>query len=137
MRQLRKGGWQTSSTTLPATRRCCPPLCLWHGALGKFCFSVTPARLQTNGSPATSSRRGVTLVGAHSSNPPPTATDYADWTHEHMTRLFFTYVERGQMQVEDLITHQYDPHEAPDAYTMLTQDRSQAMGVQFDWTRLS
>ncbi len=82
-------------------------------------------------------RRGVTLVGAHSSNPPPTATDYADWTHEHMTRLFFTYVERGQMQVEDLITHQYDPHEAPDAYTMLTQDRSQAMGVQFDWTRLS
>ena len=82
-------------------------------------------------------RRGVTLVGAHSSNPPPTATDYAHWTHKHMTELFFTYVERGQMQVEDLITHHYDPREAPDAYSMLTQDRSQAIGVQFDWTRLS
>ena len=81
-------------------------------------------------------RRGVTLIGAHSSNPPPAATDYAHWTHEHMTKLFFTYLERGQMQVEDLITHRFDPREAAAAYAMLTKDRSQAMGVLFDWTRL-
>ena len=81
-------------------------------------------------------RRGVTLIGAHSSNPPPAATDYAHWTHEHMTKLFFTYLERGDMQVEDLITHRFDPREAAAAYAMLTKDRSQAMGVLFDWTRL-
>ena len=82
-------------------------------------------------------RRGVTLIGAHSSNPPPAATDYAHWTHEHMTKLFFTYLERGQMQVEDLITHRFDPREAAAAYAMLTKDRSQALGVLFDWTRLN
>ena len=81
-------------------------------------------------------RRGVALVGAHSSNPPPVATDYAHWTHEHMTKLFFTYVARGQMQVEELITQRYAPQEAPAAYAMLTSDRSQAMGVQFDWSVL-
>ena len=81
-------------------------------------------------------RRGVTLVGAHSTNPPPVASDYAHWTHNHMTELFFTYLERGQMKVEDLVTHRYDPREAADAYAMLTKDRSQAMGVLFDWTHL-
>ncbi len=81
-------------------------------------------------------RRGVTLIGAHSTNPPPIASDYAHWTHEHMTELFFTYLERGAMRVEDLITHRYDPRQAAAAYAMLTQDRSQAMGVLFDWTRL-
>lgn len=82
-------------------------------------------------------RRGVTLIGAHSTNPPPSATDYAHWTHEHMTKLFFTYVERRQMAVERLITHRYDPRKAVAAYAMLTRDRSQAMGVLFDWTQLS
>ena len=82
-------------------------------------------------------RRGVALIGAHSTNPPPTATDYAHWTHEHMTTLFFTYLARGQMQVEDLITHRFDPRDAAGAYAMLTKDRSQAMGVLFDWSRLS
>lgn len=81
-------------------------------------------------------RRGVTLVGAHSTNPPPTASDYAHWTHEHMTQLFFTYLERGDMQVEGLITHHYDPRKAADAYAMLTTDRSLAMGVLFDWSKV-
>lgn len=81
-------------------------------------------------------RRGVTIVGAHSTNPPPTASDYAHWTHEHMTKLFFTYLERGDMQVDDLVTHHFDPRQASEAYDMLTKDRSQAMGVLFDWTQL-
>ena len=54
-----------------------------------------------------------------------------------MTELFFAYVARGQMRVEDLISHRYDPHNAADAYAMLTRDRSHAMGVLFDWTLLA
>lgn len=81
-------------------------------------------------------RRGVTLVGSHSTYPPPIASDYAHWTHANMTQLFFTYIDRGEMQVEDLITHRYDPRDAAEAYAMLTADRSQAMGVIFDWSRL-
>ena len=81
-------------------------------------------------------RRGINIVGAHSTNPPPSASDYTHWTHKHMTKLFFTYLERGDMHVEDLITHRYSPRRAVEAYGMLTKDRSEAMGVLFDWTSL-
>jgi len=53
-----------------------------------------------------------------------------------MYRLFFTYVARGDMRVNDLITHRFTPQEAPQAYHMLRHDRSSAMGVVFDWTGL-
>ncbi len=80
--------------------------------------------------------RGLCIIGAHDSNPPAVATDHAFWSHANMARLFFAFVERGQMRVSDLITHRYAPQDAPQAYEMLTTDRSAAMGVVFDWTRL-
>jgi 2-desacetyl-2-hydroxyethyl bacteriochlorophyllide A dehydrogenase len=79
--------------------------------------------------------RGLRVVGAHDGNPPPQATDHTPWSHAAMQRLFFTYVERGQMRVDDLITHRYAPAEAPAAYAALAADRSGAMGVLFDWAR--
>lgn len=60
-------------------------------------------------------RRGVTLIGSHSTYPPPAASDYAHWTHANMTKLFFAYLERAEMQVEDLITHRYNPRDAAEA----------------------
>jgi 2-desacetyl-2-hydroxyethyl bacteriochlorophyllide A dehydrogenase len=78
--------------------------------------------------------RGLRIIGAHDSNAPDVATDHVYWSRPNMQRLFFTYVERGQMRVADLITHRYAPTEAPQAYQMLTTDRSSAMGVIFDWT---
>lgn len=52
-----------------------------------------------------------------------------------MVELFFTYLQRGDMRVSDLITHRYSPQMAPESYRMLQTDRSEAMGVLFDWTR--
>lgn len=80
--------------------------------------------------------RGLRIVGVHDPDPPLVATDHAYWTHNNMARLFFTYLERGQMQVHDLISHRCAPEEAPQVYQMLTTDRSATMGVLFDWTRL-
>jgi threonine dehydrogenase-like Zn-dependent dehydrogenase len=77
--------------------------------------------------------RGVRIIGAHDNNPPPAATDHAWWTHANMARLFFTYLERGQMRVGDLITHRFRPEDAAAAYDLLTRDRSTAMGVVFEW----
>jgi threonine dehydrogenase-like Zn-dependent dehydrogenase len=77
--------------------------------------------------------RGLRIIGAHDNNPPATATDHAWWTHPHMARLFFTYVERGQMQVADLVTHRFQPEDAASAYDFLTRDRAAAMGVVFEW----
>jgi len=80
-------------------------------------------------------RDGLHIIGAHASNPPTVSTDHAYWTHEHMARLFFTYLARGDMRVRDLITHRYLPTEAPAAYEMLRTDRSHALGVVFTWSQ--
>lgn len=81
--------------------------------------------------------RGVTITAAHDGNPPEVASDYAYWTRDHMAELFFQYVQRGQLQVENLITHRYSPEQAQEAYSMLMTDRTSAMGVIYDWDRLA
>lgn len=80
--------------------------------------------------------RGLRIIGAHDNNPPAEGGDHVWWSHRNMARLFFTYVERGQMNVAGLITHRYVPQEARSAYDGLVRDRSAAMGVIFDWSRL-
>jgi 2-desacetyl-2-hydroxyethyl bacteriochlorophyllide A dehydrogenase len=80
--------------------------------------------------------RGVQILGSHDGYPPAHQNEHLYWTHMNMARLFFTYLQRGQMNVSDLVTHRYSPAQAPEAYEMLLTDRSKAMGVIFDWTRL-
>ena len=80
--------------------------------------------------------KGLTILGAHDSNPPAQSTDHAYWSHRRMADLFFTYLLRGDMRVSDLITHRYSPAEAPEAYRTLSEERATAMGVLFDWTQL-
>ena len=81
--------------------------------------------------------RGVRILGAHDVHFPTRASDVQPWAHDTMCALFFNYLERGLMQVNDLITHRYSPEDAPAAYHMLQTDRSGAMGVVFDWTKLA
>jgi threonine dehydrogenase-like Zn-dependent dehydrogenase len=81
-------------------------------------------------------RKGLSIVGAHDTHPPVLASDHAYWSHTNMATLFFTYLERGQMRVSDLVTHCFQPGAAPEAYRMLTQDRTSAVGVLFDWTQM-
>ena len=78
--------------------------------------------------------RGLRIIGAHDNNPPPDAGDHFWWSHRNMARLFFTYLHRRQMNVADLVTHRYKPHQAQECYDSLAADRSGAMGVLFDWT---
>lgn len=80
--------------------------------------------------------KGITIISAHDSNPPLETHDRDWWTKPHMAELFFTYLKRGQMDVESLITHRYSPADCADAYAMLTTRRAEAMGVIFDWTKL-
>lgn len=80
--------------------------------------------------------RGVRIIGAHDNDAPPDETDYHYWTRRNMRSLFYTYLERGQMRVDDLVTHRFSPEEAEAAYTLLMTDRTNVMGVIFDWERL-
>jgi threonine dehydrogenase-like Zn-dependent dehydrogenase len=80
--------------------------------------------------------KGLKVIGAHDSNPPAESSDHAFWNHPQMANLFFTYLQRGDMRVSDLVTHRYSPLEAANAYEMLRTDRASAMGVIFDWSKL-
>ncbi len=81
-------------------------------------------------------RKGLQIIGTHATTPPPVSTDHARWSNAEMAALYFDYLRRGDIRVADLITHRYSPEEAPEAYRMLQTDRSTAMGVIFDWSRL-
>jgi len=77
--------------------------------------------------------RQVSIRGTHNENLPP---DQAEWTPERQAQLFHAYVARGQMRVDDLITSRFSPAEAPDVYAMLLENRTETLGVLFDWRQL-
>lgn len=81
-------------------------------------------------------RRGVRIVGAHDGHAPVETTRRESWNRVNICRLFFDYVRRGDMRVDDLVTHRFSPLEAKQVYDQLTTDRSQVLGVVFDWTQL-
>lgn len=81
--------------------------------------------------------RGVTIIGAHDGHAPQTISDRDFWNSENMERLFFNYLQRGLMQVGDLVTHRFAPQDAPEAYRLLQTDRANVMGVIFDWTQVA
>jgi len=103
--------------------------------LGKFVLlgdPGSPTRQHLTGDVIT---RGLKIIGAHANNPPavPSADNW--WSRANIVRLFLTYLERGQMRVDDLITHRFAPREASQAYRLLNEERANAMGVLFDWER--
>ena len=78
--------------------------------------------------------RGVGIVGAHDTHALSRPNPHFYWTNGNMGALFFHYLQSGQMSVAPLITHHFDPADAPAAYAQLLRDRSSALGVLFDWS---
>ncbi len=78
--------------------------------------------------------KGLTIVGAHDMHAEFPSSDSAYWNNLRQADLFFRYVQRGDMHVNNLITHSYKPFAAPEAYAMLQERRASALGVMFDWT---
>ncbi|MDR6550230.1 zinc-binding dehydrogenase [Paenibacillus qinlingensis] len=72
----------------------------------------------------------VSILGIHAQ------MSYKGWQHPEMAELFINYLLQGRMDVKLLISHRYSPHDAPQAYELLVNNRSSAMGVLFDWKRL-
>ncbi|HUV07463.1 MAG TPA: zinc-binding alcohol dehydrogenase [Spirochaetia bacterium] len=75
----------------------------------------------------------VSILGVHVTTSPATASVFARWSYEAMTRLFFDYLLDGRMHVGKLISHVLPFSEAPRIYQSLREDRSKYMGVLFDW----
>ena len=76
---------------------------------------------------------GHQIIGAHNRTHPPVESSATPWTQERHAELFFRLLESGDVSVSELISHRYDWSDAPDAYEMLLEDRTQALGVLFEW----
>lgn len=74
-----------------------------------------------------------TIIGTHFSSAPAYETPYNIWTRRRNTELFLRLLAGGYTSVEHLVSHRYTLEQAPEAYRMLLNDRTEAMGVLFDF----
>lgn len=74
-----------------------------------------------------------TIIGTHNGSHPQFATHDNPWTLKRHVELFFDLVAAGEVLLDSLISHRVPFTEAPAMYDMLINDRSQAMGVVFEW----
>ena len=77
--------------------------------------------------------RQVNIRGTHNEKLAP---HLEDWSSTRQVQLFHTYLERGQMRTDDLITSRHAPSEAPEVYANLLENRDETIGVVFDWSKL-
>jgi len=89
--------------------------------------TATPSRQEMGHNVVSNS---VSILGIHGT------MTYRSWTHSEMAGLFIRYLLQRRMEVSGLITHRYSPLEAAAAYDLLAKNRSSAMGVMLDWTKL-
>ena len=80
--------------------------------------------------------KSIAILGLHGYAIPEKTTEFTPWTVESMSRVFFDYLVRGEMDVSSLVTHRYSPEQAPEVYLGLLADRSSEVGVIFDWDKL-
>ncbi|MDP7396332.1 MAG: zinc-binding dehydrogenase [Lentisphaeria bacterium] len=74
--------------------------------------------------------RQISVRGTHNESLEP---GIATWSGAQQIELFYTYLQRHQMRVSDLITSRHAPDEAPAVYAKLMNDRADTVGVLFDW----
>lgn len=74
-----------------------------------------------------------TIIGAHNYSHPEHPTLENPWTMERHSELFFDLVADGELDVKRMISHRVNWRQAPEIYGRLLEDRSQYMGIVFDW----
>jgi len=74
-----------------------------------------------------------TIVGTHTSSHPPVETPDTPWTASRNTELFFDLLRDGEIDLDALVTHRFAFRDAPEAYRVLLDDPSEALGVVLDW----
>lgn len=77
---------------------------------------------------------GLEIIGAHNSLHPSVETPHAPWTVARHVELFLEWQKSGVVDVRTLITHRYSGRQVAEAYQMLREDRSRALGVILDWS---
>lgn len=80
------------------------------------------------------SEMGLTIIGAHNyAIHTPVWTPRDPWTPNADCIYFMDLLDKKEITLDDLITHRASYRQAVEMYDMLMKDRTQAMGVMFDW----
>jgi 2-desacetyl-2-hydroxyethyl bacteriochlorophyllide A dehydrogenase len=75
--------------------------------------------------------KGLTIRATHDSH------DIDGWTQRRIDELFFDSVLGGRFNLDELITHRFDPSDCEQAYRLASDNREQAIGILYDWSKLS
>jgi len=75
----------------------------------------------------------IEILGAHQTSHPPVATPQDPWTKARHAELFFSYLRRNRLVVDDLFSHSRPYSDAPALYQSLLDDRTDAMAVRLQW----
>lgn len=78
-------------------------------------------------------RTSCEIIGAHNMSHTPVATNANPWTNERDFEIFTTSILNGRTDVKRLISHRESYRDSIEVYRKLVEDRTQAMGVLFDW----
>jgi len=77
--------------------------------------------------------KGLIVIGAHAGTHPRTETPYNKWTRPRNRRLALDLMARGQVGTKPMITHRFPFDEAVQAFQLLVDDRSKAVGVVLEY----
>ena len=73
--------------------------------------------------------KGLIVLGAHAGTHPQAETPYNKWTRPRNRRLALDLMARGQVRTKPMITHRFPFDDAVQAFQLLVEDRSKAVGV--------
>ncbi|HOI54025.1 MAG TPA: zinc-binding alcohol dehydrogenase [Phycisphaerae bacterium] len=81
-------------------------------------------------------RRGVSLIGAHTSTRAKLESAPAHWTEHDDYRTFLKFVAAGKLRTRPLTSEVVSPEAAPMVYGRLAEAATVPMGIVFDWGML-
>jgi L-iditol 2-dehydrogenase len=79
--------------------------------------------------------KGLRVLGAHISTTPATATLTDRWTEAENRRVLLELMQRGELDVDALISDRIAPDEAPRAFAELAGRPQEHLGVVIEWSR--
>ena len=80
-------------------------------------------------------RKGLTVIGAHTSARPGHDSFHALWTWRDDAALALRLLAMKRINVEELHTHTFEGEEAPKAYELLISGAESAIGIVLDWRK--
>jgi len=73
--------------------------------------------------------KGLTIQAVHDHH------DRGGWTQRRIDELFFHLIGKGKFDLTGLITHEFPPEDCAAAYALANEQREEAIGILFDWSR--